>query len=131
MYPHRLRATAIDMPHTDDRKQTCAFNKKDAQIGEKDFSHANRVRMQSPSPCLQRRIGGACSRAPQLAQLAKLRARQWRLPNHVVGFTKEVHQLMRAADFLIGKAEILAKLLGEPGAEPRSRTPALVATHTL
>jgi UDP-N-acetylglucosamine:LPS N-acetylglucosamine transferase len=27
--------------------------------------------------------------------------------------------------------EILAKLLGEPGAEPRSRTPAPVATHTL
>jgi len=25
------------------------------------------------------------------------------LPNHVVGFTKEVHRLMRAADFLIGK----------------------------
>ena len=34
---------------------------------------------------------------------AKLRARQWKLPNHVVGFTKEVHRLMRAADFLIGK----------------------------
>jgi hypothetical protein len=27
--------------------------------------------------------------------------------------------------------EILAKLLGEPGAEPRSRMPAPVATHTL
>jgi Glycosyltransferase family 28 C-terminal domain len=34
---------------------------------------------------------------------AKLRARQWHLPVHVVGFTKEVHKLMRAADFLIGK----------------------------
>jgi 1,2-diacylglycerol 3-beta-galactosyltransferase len=27
--------------------------------------------------------------------------------------------------------EILAKLLGEPGAEPHSRAPAPVATHTL
>jgi UDP-N-acetylglucosamine:LPS N-acetylglucosamine transferase len=34
---------------------------------------------------------------------AKLRARQWKLPVHVIGFTKEVHRLMRAADFLIGK----------------------------
>src|SRR5467141_45210 len=42
-----------------------------------------------------------CGRNEELA--AKLRARQWRLPNHVVGFTKEVHRLMRAADFLIGK----------------------------
>jgi UDP-N-acetylglucosamine:LPS N-acetylglucosamine transferase len=31
------------------------------------------------------------------------RARKWNLPLHVVGFTKEVHRLMRAADFLIGK----------------------------
>jgi len=42
-----------------------------------------------------------CGRNEELA--AKLRARQWKLPIHVVGFTKEVHRLMRAADFLIGK----------------------------
>jgi UDP-N-acetylglucosamine:LPS N-acetylglucosamine transferase len=42
-----------------------------------------------------------CGRNEELA--AKLRARQWGLPVHVVGFTKEVHRLMRAADFLIGK----------------------------
>jgi 1,2-diacylglycerol 3-beta-galactosyltransferase len=134
------------------------------------------------------------------------------MPIHVVGFTKEVHRLMRAAVFLIGKPgpgsiaeamvrklpvliecnawtlpqerynaewvtekgvgivlnsfenvvegvkrmldpealaafrsnvavqknravfeipEILAKLLGEPSAEPRSRMPAPLATHTL
>jgi 1,2-diacylglycerol 3-beta-galactosyltransferase len=34
---------------------------------------------------------------------AKLRARTWRMPVKVIGFTKEVHKLMRAADFLIGK----------------------------
>ena len=151
-----------------------------------------------------------CGRNDELA--AKLRVHQWKMPIHVVGFTKEVHRLMRAADFLIGKPgpgsiaeamvrklpvliecnawtlpqerynaewvtekgvgivlksfesvvegvkrmldpealaafrsnvavqknravfeipEILAKLLGEPGAEPRSRMPAPVATHTL
>ena len=42
-----------------------------------------------------------CGRNEELA--AKLSARQWRMPVHVVGFTKEVHRLMRAADFLIGK----------------------------
>jgi UDP-N-acetylglucosamine:LPS N-acetylglucosamine transferase len=42
-----------------------------------------------------------CGRNEELA--AKLRARQWKLPVHVIGFTKEVHRLMRAADFLIGK----------------------------
>jgi 1,2-diacylglycerol 3-beta-galactosyltransferase len=42
-----------------------------------------------------------CGRNEELAR--KLRARQWNLPIHVVGFTKEVHKLMRAADFLIGK----------------------------
>jgi len=42
-----------------------------------------------------------CGRNEELA--AKLRARQWKMPIHVVGFTKEVHRLMRAADFLIGK----------------------------
>jgi UDP-N-acetylglucosamine:LPS N-acetylglucosamine transferase len=42
-----------------------------------------------------------CGRNEELA--GKLRARQWKLPKHVIGFTKEVHKLMRAADFLIGK----------------------------
>ncbi len=42
-----------------------------------------------------------CGRNEELA--AKLSARQWKMPIHVVGFTKEVHRLMRAADFLIGK----------------------------
>jgi len=42
-----------------------------------------------------------CGRNEELA--AKLHARQWKMPIHVVGFTKEVHRLMRAADFLIGK----------------------------
>src|SRR5882762_1548621 len=151
-----------------------------------------------------------CGRNEELA--AKLRIRPWKMHVHIIGFTKEVHKLMYAADFLIGKpgpgsiaeamvrklpvliecnawtlpqerynaewvqekgvgivlksfedvaegvkrmldpaafaefrrnvaaqenravfeiAEILAKVLGEPGAEPRSRTPAPVATHTL
>jgi Glycosyltransferase family 28 C-terminal domain len=42
-----------------------------------------------------------CGRNEALA--AKLRARKWSMPVNVVGFTKEVHKLMRAADFLIGK----------------------------
>jgi UDP-N-acetylglucosamine:LPS N-acetylglucosamine transferase len=42
-----------------------------------------------------------CGRNEELA--AKLCARHWKLPVHVIGFTKEVHKLMRAADFLIGK----------------------------
>jgi len=42
-----------------------------------------------------------CGRNESLA--AKLRSRQWKMPVYVVGFTKEVHRLMRAADFLIGK----------------------------
>ena len=42
-----------------------------------------------------------CGRNEELA--AKLRAREWKIPVHIVGFTKEVHRLMRAADFLIGK----------------------------
>src|SRR6266852_1647787 len=42
-----------------------------------------------------------CGRNEELA--AKLRARKWRMPVKVIGFTKEVHKLMRAADFLIGK----------------------------
>jgi UDP-N-acetylglucosamine:LPS N-acetylglucosamine transferase len=42
-----------------------------------------------------------CGRNEELA--AKLRARQWKMPVKVIGFTKEVHKLMRAADFLIGK----------------------------
>jgi UDP-N-acetylglucosamine:LPS N-acetylglucosamine transferase len=42
-----------------------------------------------------------CGRNEALA--AKLRAKQWKMPVHIIGFTKEVHKLMRAADFLIGK----------------------------
>jgi UDP-N-acetylglucosamine:LPS N-acetylglucosamine transferase len=42
-----------------------------------------------------------CGRNEELA--AKLRARQWKMPVHIIGFTKEVHRLMRCADFLIGK----------------------------
>jgi len=42
-----------------------------------------------------------CGRNEKLAQ--ELKARTWGLPMHVVGFTKEVHRLMRGADFLIGK----------------------------
>jgi 1,2-diacylglycerol 3-beta-galactosyltransferase len=42
-----------------------------------------------------------CGRNERLA--AKLRARTWSMPVSVIGFTKEVHKLMRAADFLIGK----------------------------
>ena len=42
-----------------------------------------------------------CGRNESLA--AKLRSRQWKMPVYVVGFTKDVHRLMRAADFLIGK----------------------------
>jgi 1,2-diacylglycerol 3-beta-galactosyltransferase len=42
-----------------------------------------------------------CGRNEQLA--AKLNSRQWRMPVAVLGFTKEVHKWMHAADFLIGK----------------------------
>jgi UDP-N-acetylglucosamine:LPS N-acetylglucosamine transferase len=42
-----------------------------------------------------------CGRNEKLAE--KLRSRQWKMPVHVIGFTKEVHKIMRAADFLIGK----------------------------
>jgi hypothetical protein len=42
-----------------------------------------------------------CGRNEKLAE--QFRARAWRFPVHTVGFTKEVHRLMRAADFLIGK----------------------------
>ena len=42
-----------------------------------------------------------CGRNEKLAE--KFRARAWKLPLHIVGFSKEVHRLMRAADFLIGK----------------------------
>src|SRR5216684_2312646 len=70
IYPQRLRATAIASPHPDSRKQTSTFNKKDAQVGKKDFPYANRARMQTPSARLRRRIGGLAHLAPQLAQLA-------------------------------------------------------------
>ncbi|HEY1472262.1 MAG TPA: glycosyltransferase [Candidatus Acidoferrum sp.] len=42
-----------------------------------------------------------CGRNEKLAK--EFRARAWSLPLHVLGFTKEIHRLMRAADFLIGK----------------------------
>jgi UDP-N-acetylglucosamine:LPS N-acetylglucosamine transferase len=42
-----------------------------------------------------------CGRNEALA--AKLRARKWCMPVNVIGFTKEIHKWMRAADFLIGK----------------------------
>ena len=42
-----------------------------------------------------------CGRNEALA--AKFRARQWKMPVQIIGFTKEIHKLMRAADFLIGK----------------------------
>ena len=42
-----------------------------------------------------------CGRNDKLAE--RFRSRSWNLPLHVLGFTKEVHRLMRAADFLIGK----------------------------
>src|SRR6266849_4157901 len=70
MYPQRLRATAIALPHPDGRKQTSTLNKKDAKVREKDFPDANRVRRQSPSLRLQRRIAGLSHHSPQLAQLA-------------------------------------------------------------
>jgi spore coat polysaccharide biosynthesis predicted glycosyltransferase SpsG len=42
-----------------------------------------------------------CGRNEELA--AKFKSRSWRMPVKVIGFTKEIHKLMRAADFLIGK----------------------------
>jgi 1,2-diacylglycerol 3-beta-galactosyltransferase len=42
-----------------------------------------------------------CGRNEKLAET--LRSRKWDLPLHIVGFTKEVHRLMYAADFLVGK----------------------------
>jgi Glycosyltransferase family 28 C-terminal domain len=42
-----------------------------------------------------------CGKNERLA--AKLREKTWNLPLHVVGFTREVNRLMRAADLLIGK----------------------------
>jgi len=42
-----------------------------------------------------------CGKNEKLA--ARLRARPWNIPVHVVGFTREVNRLMHAADFLIGK----------------------------
>jgi hypothetical protein len=42
-----------------------------------------------------------CGRNEELA--AKFNAQHWRMPIKVIGFTKEIHKLMRAADFLIGK----------------------------
>jgi len=42
-----------------------------------------------------------CGKNEKLA--ARLRARQWNLPLHILGFTREVNRLMCGADFLIGK----------------------------
>src|ERR1700732_1864755 len=42
-----------------------------------------------------------CGRNEELA--AKFNAQQWSMPIKGIGFTKEIHKLMRAADFLIGK----------------------------
>ncbi len=42
-----------------------------------------------------------CGKNEKLA--ARLKARQWSLGTAVLGFTREVHMLMRAADFMIGK----------------------------
>lgn len=42
-----------------------------------------------------------CGKNEKLA--ARLQSTQWNIPAHVVGFTREVNRLMRAADFLIGK----------------------------
>jgi UDP-N-acetylglucosamine:LPS N-acetylglucosamine transferase len=42
-----------------------------------------------------------CGRNEKLAEA--FRSRKWATPLHIVGFTKEVHRLMYAADFLIGK----------------------------
>jgi hypothetical protein len=42
-----------------------------------------------------------CGKNEKLA--ARLQAKQWNIPVHIVGFTREVNRLMHAADFLIGK----------------------------
>lgn len=42
-----------------------------------------------------------CGKNEDLAN--KLRGQKWKMPVHIIGFTKEVPKLMRAADFLIGK----------------------------
>ena len=42
-----------------------------------------------------------CGRNEALA--SKLLSQRWKMPVHVAGFSKTVHRLMRAADFLIGK----------------------------
>jgi hypothetical protein len=42
-----------------------------------------------------------CGKNEKLAD--RLRAKKWNLRLHIVGFTREVNRLMRAADFLIGK----------------------------
>jgi Glycosyltransferase family 28 C-terminal domain len=42
-----------------------------------------------------------CGKNEKLA--ARLQTKQWNIPVHVVGFTREVNRLMHAADFLIGK----------------------------
>jgi len=50
---------------------------------------------------LQMQLILICGRNEKLAE--RLRSRPWKMPVHIIGFTKEVHKLMYAADFLIGK----------------------------
>ncbi|HYL47547.1 MAG TPA: glycosyltransferase [Candidatus Limnocylindrales bacterium] len=50
---------------------------------------------------LQLQLIFICGKSEKLA--AALRARQWRMPHFVEGFTKEVNRYMHLADFFIGK----------------------------
>src|SRR5271155_6184288 len=50
---------------------------------------------------LQLQLILVCGKNEELAN--KLRGQKWKMPVHVMGFTKEVPKYMRAADFLIGK----------------------------
>jgi len=50
---------------------------------------------------LQLQVILMCGKNEELAN--KFRGRKWKMPVHVMGFTKEVPKFMRAADFLIGK----------------------------
>ena len=50
---------------------------------------------------LQLQLIVMCGKNEELAN--KFRDKKWKMPVHVLGFTKEVPKFMRAADFLIGK----------------------------
>jgi len=50
---------------------------------------------------LQLQLILVCGKNEELAN--KLRGQKWKMPVHILGFTKEVPKYMRAADFLIGK----------------------------